>query len=188
MSFKDNGHGRNWVRHNDEPWRDWNHWVLKGNICLLLLIATWDSHPCLIPTLRSFPYPHWARFSFYYSYMCIKGWFWTGPCLGTELVHSVWLTTGQSPAAWQDCTQQRGETQEGISREVRDQVWSAEFKRWRWVMKDRKDSSLSLSFLRGMKLQFCALVSVFVNFEEKVFTFISWKFTQTRKNKNEIHL
>ena len=51
-------------------------------------------------------------------------------------------------------------------------------------MKDRKGRSVSLSFLRGTKLQFCALVSVYTNFEEKVFTFTSQKFTHTYKNKN----
>lgn len=55
-------------------------------------------------------------------------------------------------------------------------------------MKDGKGWSLSFSLPRGMKLQFCALVSMCVNFEEVVFPFMSWKFTHICKNKNEIGL
>lgn len=56
-------------------------------------------------------------------------------------------------------------------------------------MKDGKGRSLSLSFLRGMKLQFlCSSECVYVNFEEEVFTFMNGKFTHICENKNEIHL
>lgn len=56
------------------------------------------------------------------------------------------------------------------------------------MLKDGKDRSLSLSLLERLELQFCALVSVHVNSEEEVFCSMSWKFTHTCKNVNEINL
>lgn len=56
-SFEDICHGRNWIRCNDELWREWNHCILKKTCAHCYEIASQGSHPDLcvqIDTQSSF--------------------------------------------------------------------------------------------------------------------------------------
>lgn len=101
VSFEANGHGRNWVRRNDEPWRDWNH-------------------PSSVPTHSEPGLP--SLIQGWKSFLCKKGRLWTGPSLGVPVVHWVWRTglsrgdRPRRPEIWPGAQQQFQRRQ----REIKD--------------------------------------------------------------------